>query len=274
METYFDSHVHFSRADVPGYSIAEQWERALSAGVTQVVAVGGSCDLNAAAFKAAEAFPERIRVAIGFDRDQKTEMATTAARTDATERLARVTRSAGDLGVQVCAIGEIGLDFHYSPETRDGQMALFEAQCALAVDLDLPVIVHSRDADADTLAILRKYCGQGDKALRGVLHCFTGSLEFAETLAGMGFMISFSGILTFRNADALRDVARALPEDRLLVETDSPYLAPVPHRGKRNEPAFVQEVARTLAEVRSVPQADIARITTANAQTLFRFPAP
>lgn len=273
MEALFDSHVHFSRGDTPGYTMPEQLDRARERGVQQLVAVGGSCDLNASAFKAAEWDPQHIQAAIGFDRDQEAEMASAAAMRDATERLARVVGSAGDLGVRVCAIGEIGLDYHYTPETRERQMALFDAQCALAVDLGLPVIVHSRDADADTLAVLRRYATGGASSLQGVLHCFTRDLAFAEELIALDFYISFSGIVTFRNADALRDVARQLPADHLLVETDAPYLAPVPHRGRRNEPAFVAEVAKKLAEVRAVSYDEMARVTTANAQRLFRFPA-
>ena len=273
MEIVFDSHVHFSGVAAPGYSVPEQLERATASGVRQMVAVGGSCDLNAFACQAAEIAPERIRVAVGFDRDQQAEMATRLAIRDATERLERVTQSAHELGVTVCAIGEIGLDYHYSPATRNGQMALFDAQCALARELALPVIVHSRDADQDTLDIVRKYTAGGSTpGLQGVLHCFTGGQAFADELIAQGFYVSFSGIVTFRNADALREVARHVPEDRLLVETDSPYLAPVPHRGKRNEPAYVLEVVKMLASVRGVPVEQIAKATTANAQALFRFP--
>lgn len=272
MEALFDSHVHFTKMDAPGYQIEEQLHRAQENGVQQLVAVGGSCDLNASAFKAAELAPQQIQASIGFDRDQEAEMASDAAIRDATERLARVAGSSQELGVRVCAIGETGLDYHYTPETRDAQMALFDAQCALATDLGLPVIVHSRDADADTLAVLRRYAKGGDSSLRGVLHCFTRELPFAEELVGMGFYISFSGILTFRNADSLREVARQLPAEHLLVETDAPYLAPVPHRGKRNEPAYVVEVAKVLASVRAVSFEEMARVTTENAQRLFRFP--
>ncbi|MFU8780378.1 MAG: TatD family hydrolase [Kiritimatiellia bacterium] len=273
MEPLFDTHVHFSGTDASGFSVAEQLMRAAQAGVQQLVAVGGACDLNTAACKAGELAPAQIQAAIGFDRDQHAEMASDAAIRDATERLARVVHSSAELGISICAIGEIGLDYHYSPQTRDGQMALFEAQCSLAVDLDLPVIVHSRDADQDTLDILRRHAGTKAKSLKGVLHCFTGELAFAQELVQMGFCISFSGIVTFRNADALRAVAHALPESHVVVETDAPYLAPVPHRGKRNEPAFVAEVVKTLAAVRAVSFEQIAQATTRNAQALFRFPA-
>jgi TatD DNase family protein len=272
VKTLFDSHVHFNGAETPEYSVREQLERARASGVEQLIAVGGSCDLNNAACKAAEEYASHIRAAIGFDRSQKAEMASSAAIQDSRDRIARVCASAGELGFVMAAIGEIGLDYHYEPETRDSQLALFDAQCALAVDLDLPVIVHSRDADEDTLAVLRKYIDSGGKGLKGVLHCFTGNQGFADALCELGLYLSFSGILTFRNADALRKVASSLPASSLLVETDSPYLAPVPHRGKRNEPAYVREVAQVLADVRGDSFDSIASITTQNAQKLFRFP--
>lgn len=273
VKTLFDSHVHFSGADSPGYSVAAQLERAQASGVEQLIAVGGSCDLNNAACKAAEEFPDQIRAAIGFDRSQKAEMVSPMAIQDSRDRIARVSASAGELGFVMAAIGEIGLDYHYEPETRDSQIALFDVQCALAVDLDLPVIVHSRDADEDTLAVLRKYVQPEGRGLKGVLHCFTGTQAFADVLCELGLYLSFSGILTFRNADALRAVAATVSASHLLIETDSPYLAPVPHRGKRNEPAYVAEVARVLAEVREESLESIASVTSQNAQELFRFPA-
>ncbi len=267
METYFDSHVHFSRTDEPGYGLQVQLDRAEAAGVIHMVAVGGSCDLNAAAMQAAEVAPERIQVAIGFDRDQKAEMAAPAAIADAVGRVRRIATSDHRFAAKVCAIGETGLDYHYTPDTREQQIALFRAQCALAAELQVPVIVHSREADADTLAVLRDVPG-----LRGVLHCFTGNQDFAAELVALGFMISFSGIVTFRTADPLREVAREIPAEHLLIETDAPYLAPVPHRGKRNEPALVVEVARVLAEIRGSTPEQMAALTSANASRLFGMP--
>jgi TatD DNase family protein len=141
----------------------------------------------------------------------------------------------------------------------------------IAAGLGKPVVVHSREADEDTLRLLADYAARWPRtdAAPGVLHCFTGSLSFARRLIDLGFMISFSGIVTFKNADALREVAAEVPDERLLIETDSPYLAPVPYRGKRNEPAYVLEVARLLAELRGCELETLAAYTTANALRFF-----
>ena len=152
---------------------------------------------------------------------------------------------------------------------REEQKALFADMLDLAGELSRPVVVHSREADADTLEHLGRYAAANPDHTPGVLHCFTGSLEFARALLDIGMYISFSGILTFRNAEDLRQVARQIPEDRILVETDSPYLAPVPLRGKPNQPAYVKHVAACLAELRGWAPDDCARITSENASRLF-----
>jgi TatD DNase family protein len=269
MAALFDTHVHFS--DPSGaFTVAAQVERAAVAGVTRMIAVGGSCALNKSAAEAAEAYPRCIRASIGFDRDQVAELSSAALIEDAIGRLRRAFSALKGLGATVCAIGEIGLDYHYTPQTATAQVALFTAQCDLAAELGLPVIVHSREADDDTLRVLDAYAADRKSGgTCGVLHCFTGDAAFARRLLESGFMISFSGIVTFRNADALRDVATSIPADRLLIETDSPYLAPVPHRGKRNEPALVREVADALARVRGESPDALAAQTTANAHRLF-----
>jgi TatD DNase family protein len=159
------------------------------------------------------------------------------------EVAAEVTRAAIER-VRAAAVGEIGLDYHYDFAPRDAQQDVFAAEVALAVELDLPVVIHTREATADTVAVLRE-AGRG--AVRGVMHCFSGSIEEARLALDLGFFISFAGILTFPKAEALRDVARFVPADRVLVETDAPFLAPVPHRGKRNEPAWVAETVGRLA---------------------------
>jgi len=166
---------------------------------------------------------------------------------------------AGILGREVgewsaVAIGEIGLDYHYDFSPRPVQQEIFREQTIRALALDLPVIIHTREATEDTFAILR----EAGPALRGVFHCFTGDPEMARRALDIGFYISLAGIVTFPRADTLRDVAKRVPADRLLVETDAPYLAPVPHRGKRNEPAFVGHVAATLAALRGVPPPEFA----------------
>jgi TatD DNase family protein len=165
------------------------------------------------------------------------------------------------------AIGEIGLDYHYDYSPTDVQRAVFRAQLRVALALDRPIVIHTREADDDTLAALRQ---EGNGQLRGVFHCFTGNDALAQAALGLGFYISVAGILTFPKAETLRQVIRAVPLDRLLVETDSPFLAPVPHRGKRNEPAHVTRVAAAVAELHRVDLAEVAQRTTANFHSLFR----
>jgi TatD DNase family protein len=165
---------------------------------------------------------------------------------------------------KVIAIGEAGLDYHYDNSPRDIQRDVFRAQAALARNLDLPLIVHTREADADTQEILREQAPRS-----GVLHCFTSSDELADFALTIGFFVSFSGIVTFPNARSLADIARRIPADRILVETDCPYLAPVPHRGKRNEPGFVSDTARFIAELRGVAPEELGAQTSANFNKLF-----
>jgi TatD DNase family protein len=165
-----------------------------------------------------------------------------------------------------CAIGEIGLDYHYDLSPRDIQQDVFRAQVATARELRLPIVIHTREATEDTFRILRNE-GGGD--IRGVFHCFTGDEAMARSALDLGFYLSFAGILTFPRSDALRDAARITPADRLLAETDSPYLAPVPYRGKRNEPAHVARIYQTLAVVRETPVEEVIRQVTANFEVLF-----
>jgi TatD DNase family protein len=164
-------------------------------------------------------------------------------------------------------IGEAGLDYHYDYAPRDVAAKVFRAQIALARDLGLPLVIHARDADDDVAAILREEMGKG--AFKAVLHCFTSSRALAEAGLELGLYVSFSGVLTFKNSQDLRDVARDIPLDRLLVETDAPFLAPIPHRGGRNEPSFVVETARVLAEVKGLDEDRIAAATRENTLRLF-----
>ncbi len=167
----------------------------------------------------------------------------------------------------VVGIGETGLDYYYDHSPRDDQRANFRAHIEAARETGLPVIVHTRDADDDTAAILVEEAGQG--SYPGVLHCFSAGRGLAEAALDLGFYISLSGIVTFRNAEGLREIARDVPLDRLLVETDSPFLAPVPNRGKRNEPAFVVHTARAVAELKNVDEKELADTTTRNFFRLF-----
>jgi TatD DNase family protein len=174
-------------------------------------------------------------------------------------------------GGKVIGLGETGLDYYYDHAPRGRQAEAFRAHVAAARATGLPLIVHSRDADDDTVAILK---GEGGGAVTGVIHCFTSDRAMARACLDLGFVVSFSGIVTFRNAAELREVARFVPEDRFLVETDAPYLAPVPMRGKRNEPAFVAHTAARVAELRGVPVEALAEATTATFFRLFRRAAP
>lgn len=177
---------------------------------------------------------------------------------------------------KVLAIGEIGLDYHYDFSPRDVQQRVFRRQLRLARELGKPVIIHNREAHADTLAILKEEFGQegdeeGGKALRGVMHCFSGSLETAGECMRMGFYVSFGGPVTFDNARKLQELVKHIPLDRLLIETDCPYLTPEPHRGKRNEPAYVRYVAERVGELKGIAFEEIAQATTRNVGDLFRF---
>lgn len=167
---------------------------------------------------------------------------------------------------EVVAIGETGLDYYYSKDTIAEQQESFRQHIRIARELKKPLIIHTRDAREDTLAILRE---ENAQEVGGVMHCFTETLEMAEAAMELGFMISFSGIVTFKNADALREVALAVPLDKMLVETDSPYLAPIPYRGKSNQPGYVKEVAEYLAVLKGVTYEELAAQTTQNFYRLF-----
>ncbi len=171
---------------------------------------------------------------------------------------------------RVIAWGEIGLDFHYDNSPRDVQMNVFQRQLQLAREARLPVIIHTREAEDETIQLLKSDWAGAD--IPGIMHCFSGSLALARQAIELGFLISFSGIVTFKKADDLREIAAQVPLDRLLIETDCPFLAPVPFRGKRNEPAYVVEVARCLAELRELSLDEIARITTENFARVFKTP--
>lgn len=168
---------------------------------------------------------------------------------------------------KVVGIGETGLDYHYEHSPRDAQERNFRTHIAAARETGLPLIVHSREADEQMAHILTKEMALG--AFTGVMHCFSSSAQLAETALDLGFYISLSGIITFKKADELRDIARHLPVERLLVETDSPYLAPIPNRGKRNEPAFVAHTAACLAKLKGLSEAQLAEATTNNFFKLF-----
>lgn len=256
---YFDSHVHFEAVDgVDGMLAVVQ--RAREAGVNRLIAVGGNYEMNKLALEAAESYPGRVYAAIGCDRDQDCGGCTPL---EFTELLAGSSN--------IVAIGEIGLDYFYHPEKPAGQVDIFDKMLCLARENLLPVIIHSRDAEDETLDLLGRHADawKGADGCVGVLHCFTGSKEFAYKILNLGYDISFSGIVTFRNAVDLRELAAELPAERLLIETDTPYLTPDPLRGRRNEPAFLPHIAKRLADVRGVTVEEIAELTARNAARLF-----
>jgi TatD DNase family protein len=174
---------------------------------------------------------------------------------------------------KVVAIGEAGLDYHYDTAPRDAQEQGFRTHIAAARETKLPLVIHAREADDDVARILEEETGKG--AFPAVLHCFTGGRDLAMRAVALGHYVSFTGIITFKNSQAIRDIAAELPADRILVETDAPYLAPNPYRGKKNEPSFVVETAKMLAQTRGVTPDEIARQTTENFFRLFsKVPKP
>ncbi len=283
---FIDTHVHFDRFVKEGTFLG-LLEHAREANVLEMVAIGGNALANALSLKLAKEYPGRIFGCVGYDRDEALARRICGdsplepqneeqgiSNSEGGEHLggidfALLRRQVADPLVK--AVGETGLDYFYTAETATEQKKLFAEHCALAAEFGKPIVIHTRDADEDTIAILREFSNawKGDPARLGVLHCFTRDTAFARQILDLGLMVSFSGIVTFANADPLREVVEYVPDDRLLIETDSPYLAPVPMRGKRNEPAFVVHVAKQLAELKGCSLDSIANLTARNARTLF-----
>jgi TatD DNase family protein len=255
-----DSHCHLAdrvfSADLP-----EVVGRARAAGVERalVILAAGDAAEETQATRLLELW-DCVRLAIGVHPHAAHEFAGDPSRAAVTVR-AQFERTAA-----ARAIGEIGLDYHYDFSPREVQRDVFRAQVRLAREMRRPIVIHTREAEQDTLEILADE-GQGE--LRGVLHCFTGTDALAAAGLDLGFYISLAGILTFPKASDLRETIRRVPVDRLLIETDSPFLAPVPYRGKRNEPAYVVRVADMLAMVHGVATAELITRTTANFNALF-----
>jgi TatD DNase family protein len=256
-----DSHCHLAD-EIFSADLEAVVGRAKDAGLERALVIleAGNRQEAAQATRVESLWPE-TRVAIGVHPHAAHEY------TDRPEDAARVVRAQVAGSPAVRAIGEIGLDYHYDFSARDVQHGVFRSQVRLALELDLPVVIHTREADADTIAILKE---EGGGRLRGVLHCFTGTPSLAQAGLELGFYISLAGIVTFPKAMELRETARLVPRDRLLTETDSPFLAPVPYRGKRNEPAYVARVVSTLADVHEISAAELASCTVANFHSLFR----
>jgi TatD DNase family protein len=254
-----DSHAHIQGKEYAGEAAAVV-ARAREAGVHTIVAVGGAGDMssNTAAVALAGLFPD-VYATVGMHPHDAKDVGDEEM--NALKQLAA--------SPKVVAVGETGLDYYYDHSPRETQRQVFSRFIHLARQTRLPVVVHEREAARETADLLNSE-GRGD--LQGVIHCFTGDYEAAVRYLDMGLVISFTGIITFKNADALREVARKIPLERMLVETDSPYLTPVPHRGKRNEPAYVSFVAETVARIKNISLEQVASATTANARALFRLP--
>lgn len=260
MTPLVDTHCHLadSRLDA---ELDEVLGRAANAGVAKIVAVGaiGTIDTDRRTVEIAEQH-SHIFAAIGVHPHD--------ARNCSADRIVQLRTLARSQ--KVVAIGESGLDFHYLHSPVEEQEQSLRKHLTLAAELGKPIVIHCRDAEARLAAIVRE---QGLPAAGGVIHCFTGDSKAAEAFLELGFFISFSGILTFKNAGALRQAAGVVPDDRVLVETDAPYLAPEPHRGRRNEPAFVRRTLEVLAEVRRADSDRLAAVLAENASRVFRIGA-
>jgi TatD DNase family protein len=256
-----DSHCHL---DFPDFAaeLDAVVGRARAAGIERMVTISTRVKRQQELLAIAERFPDVFCSVGTHPHYAHEELDVTAA------DLVAATRPS-----KVVAIGEAGLDYHYDNSPRDAQERGFRSHIAAARETGLPLVIHSREADDDTARILEEESGKG--AFPAVLHCFTGGPELAHRAVALGHFVSFTGILTFKNSAALRAIAAELPADRILVETDAPYLAPGKYRGKRNEPAFVVETAKVLAETRGVSFDEIGRQTTANFFRLFsKVPRP
>jgi len=250
-----DSHCHL---DFPDFSseLDAVVARARAAGIGRIVTISTRVKKHAQVLAIAEKFPD-VFCSVGTHPHSAQEEVDITAK----GLIARAKHP------KIVAIGEAGLDYHYDKSPRDTQAKSFHEHIAAARATKLPLVIHSRDCDADMARILQDETGKG--AFPAVLHCFTGGRDLAFKAIDLGLYVSFTGILTFKNSAALREIAAQLPAERILVETDAPYLAPGPYRGKRNEPAYVVETARVLAEARGVSPDEIARQTTENFFRLF-----
>jgi TatD DNase family protein len=252
-----DSHAHIQGKEYAG-EVKAVIDRAREAGVEKIVAVGGAGDMssNTDAIALAELFPN-VYATVGMHPHDAKDVGES--------ELNRLRQLAA--APKVIAIGETGLDYYYDHSPREVQRRAFVRFIQMSRATELPLVVHERDASEHVADLLRS---EGEGKLRGVIHCFTGSYESARAYLDLGFYLSFTGIITFKNAEPLRDVVRKVPLDRIFVETDSPYLTPVPHRGKRNEPAYVRFVAETVTRIKGVALEEVAQTTTRNVEDLFK----
>ena len=263
--TFIDTHCHLEM-DEFNPDRDKVIERAKNAGIETMITIGSDLKGNKGALELSERY-DSIYATVGFhphDAKDFTDEIFEKIREWATPPHPPLDEG-GQRGSKVVAIGEIGLDYHYDNSPREVQRDVFKRQLLLAKETNLPVVIHSREAKKDTLEIVKE--SGTDK---GVFHCFSGDMDMAEKVMAMGFYISIAGPVTFKNAKKLVEIAKSIPDDYLLIETDAPYLTPEPFRGKRNEPSYLVHTARTIAELRGISTEDLARITTLNAKRLFR----
>ena len=251
-----DSHAHIQGKEYAGEAEAVI-ERARAAGVEKIIAVGGAGDMssNTEAVALADSFPN-IYATVGMHPHDAKDVGA-----DELRALRELTSHA-----KVIAVGETGLDYYYNHSPHEVQRRVFTQFIHMARETGLPIVVHERDAAQEVAELLRS---EGGRELHGVIHCFTGNYEAACDYLDLGFYLSFTGIITFKNAEPLRQVVRQVPLEKMFVETDSPFLTPMPHRGKRNEPAFVRLVAETVAKVKGISLEEVAERTSQNVQDLF-----
>ncbi|GAL38067.1 putative deoxyribonuclease YcfH [Vibrio maritimus] len=252
---FVDSHCHLDKLNYDELhdGIQDVLNKAKAANVEQLLSVGVTLDSFPAMMELIKPYPQIMASCGVHPLDVESDFS-----------LEQFKRYVAD--ERVVAVGETGLDYHYQPDTAELQKRRFEQQVDVAVDVNKPLIIHTRNARQDTLDILKK--GHAERC-GGVIHCFTEDLSFAEAAMELGFYISISGIVTFRQAKELKEVVKQLPLERLLIETDSPYLAPIPHRGKENQPAYVVEVAAYIAQLKGLSLSEVAEKTSKNYRDLF-----
>ena len=253
MEKFFDVHTHINMVKRPADEVVEA---AKAAGVERAINIGTGPDDFETVLELARKYHPFLVCTLGVHPHEGVVWE---------KSVADFIQKEASQNTQVVAVGEIGLDYYYNNSPREEQLTAFHEQMELAQSLKLPVEIHTRDAEEDTKEVLQKFRGK----VRGLLHCFTGTWDLAKEALDCGFDISISGVVTFKKAEELRETVQKIPLDRLHVETDAPFLAPMPHRGKENEPAFVSHIAQKVSEIKGVSLHELSEKTRANALDLF-----
>ncbi len=260
-QTIVDTHAHLHDREFEN-DFQDVLTRATQVGVARIVLIGEDVANSLAAVAKAKAHPDVCWASVGLHPHRAKDFAPGVV-----EELAGLATSHS----QVVAIGEIGLDFHYDFATPDEQLPAFRAQVELAHELKLPVVVHCREAYDVALAILKDYAARAPSAPWGVMHCFFGTLDQAKAFYDMGLLLGIGGSVTFKKAEGVHEVVREMPIEAMVLETDAPYMAPVPYRGKRNEPCYLPKVIQRIAELKNLSAEEVASATTRNARRLFRW---